>query len=642
MKILKYIRRNSIISFWLLSYIVMFFLPLTMGIMVYFYAADIVEEEVIRANTVVLQQNQQRIDSIITEAKSLANQIMSSPRTQTAQGSVRPMDNADMYKAYELAKELKLYQSGVNGIAYYYVYLRNADFVVSHSVNLDARDFYDIYVPHETYSYEQWLDTLFSGTEARFVRMHANTHLKNDIQAIAYIQPMPYYQRTNYSAVAVLLIDEQELLRPVKDDALFGKGAFAVLDNNNRVIAETGDMPDLTEWAFEPDGGEGHSEWYDGDLFMTYVTSNTTGWRYVGVNPKSVFWAKTEALRWFVIISMLIYLLLGLVVITFFLRKNYAPVRELVELFGKKDDSDMQRSDEFSYIRKGISQAIDEKEQIYETLNAQKRSIFISMLTRLLEGDFDGSKDNELFLELMQGYFPHPHFAVVLFHIDDISSLFAEEKMNKNKRYQEATFIIENIVKELLIENSFAILFEMKNMLVCIVNRKDDSTAEFTAEMEEIIGKLQEVVDQYFHFKYSMAMGAVYSGADGIGKSYQEAYSVYSGAKMEDSLVARVTRYVDANYMDVTLNVNAIAASIGLNAAYLSTAFKEQSGQRLLDYINHVRIQHASELLKQTDYTLEKIAGMTGFVSLQTFSRVFKKYRGVTPNVYRKLEHPEV
>lgn len=769
MKLLKYLRRNSIFSVWLISYVVMFILPLTMGLVVYFYAVDIVEGEVIRANTVILQQNQQRIDSIVSEAKSLANQIMTSPRTQMAQRSVSPMDNSERYYAHVLAQELQVYQSGNKSIADYYVYLRNADFVVSPAAILEAMSFYNIYVPFDQFSYQQWQETLFSSGDARFVRMRANTYQQDNIAVVAYIQPMPYYQKTNYSAVAVLLIDEQELLQPVEDDALFGQGAFAILDENNQVVAQMGDMPDLSEWTFSDRSG-GHSAWYDNDRFITYVTSETTGWRYVGINPKRVFWAKTTTLQWFVGISMLIYLLLGIVIIAFFLRKNYAPVQELMQLLEKKGDTNSEQvKNEFSYIRKGISQAIDEKEQISETLNEQKKSMFIATLIRILEGGYDEYKQNEHFMELMEGYFPYPYFAVALFHIDDIDNLFVGEKMSKSKRYQEAKFIIENIAKELFSENSSALLFDMKNFLVCIVNRKDASTLDFTNEMDDIIGSLQDVIDQYFRFHFSVATGKVHEGIDGIGQSYQEAYSVmeyrvvfhqkdivhyhqmnvipkntyysypleqeirlvnnikagnaeaaveiveqifrdnfekrmysvqivrcfmfdmistmirtidevldgdkndfyetnaierlvacesvqdikeniiklltevcgYMKSRTEGSLVARVTSFVEANYMDASLNVNAIAASIGMNAAYLSTVFKEQSGQRLLDYINTVRVRHACELLLKTNSTLEEVASQTGFVSQQTFTRVFKKYRGVTPNVYRKMEHPK-
>jgi len=69
---------------------------------------------------------------------------------------------------------------------------------------------------------------------------------------------------------------------------------------------------------------------------------------------------------------------------------------------------------------------------------------------------------------------------------------------------------------------------------------------------------------------------------------------------------------------------------------YLSKRFKESEQISILDYINMVRVHHVKQLLLETDLTLEKIAGQTGFSNISTFNRIFKKLEGITAGEYKK------
>ena len=46
----------------------------------------------------------------------------------------------------------------------------------------------------------------------------------------------------------------------------------------------------------------------------------------------------------------------------------------------------------------------------------------------------------------------------------------------------------------------------------------------------------------------------------------------------------------------------------------------------------------ASDLLVTTSYSIEKISQLTGFSSIQNFSKAFKKIKKVTPSAYRRKQ----
>lgn len=112
----------------------------------------------------------------------------------------------------------------------------------------------------------------------------------------------------------------------------------------------------------------------------------------------------------------------------------------------------------------------------------------------------------------------------------------------------------------------------------------------------------------------------------------------YVNAKGDQRLQQQVKEFVEQNYSNSQLTVAAIAAYLGLHPTYLSTAFKEKTGVRLLDYIMRFRIRKAKEILNQDQRSsVEEIANRVGYDNLRTFVRVFKKYEGVTPVQYRSV-----
>lgn len=118
---------------------------------------------------------------------------------------------------------------------------------------------------------------------------------------------------------------------------------------------------------------------------------------------------------------------------------------------------------------------------------------------------------------------------------------------------------------------------------------------------------------------------------------YQE-LTQFAGQKGEKAnrLIKQIETYVRQSYADDQLSVALLASRVGLNASYLSTVYKEATGENLSDYIHAVRMNCAKRLLQDPTLTLNKIAFLCGYRSDVTFIRTFKKYEGVTPGNYRK------
>lgn len=102
----------------------------------------------------------------------------------------------------------------------------------------------------------------------------------------------------------------------------------------------------------------------------------------------------------------------------------------------------------------------------------------------------------------------------------------------------------------------------------------------------------------------------------------------------DKNYAARVCDFIETNYMN-PISVAGIADDLSLNRHYLTRLFKEKKGMSLQHYIIDTRMKHALELLR-AGYSVSEAANMVGYGDPFTFSRMFKKKYGKSPNYYKR------
>jgi len=96
--------------------------------------------------------------------------------------------------------------------------------------------------------------------------------------------------------------------------------------------------------------------------------------------------------------------------------------------------------------------------------------------------------------------------------------------------------------------------------------------------------------------------------------------------------------YIDTHY-DNPVSLANVAKAAHLSVSRLAHLFKEQMGMSAIDYLIHVRINHARHLLLTTDDSCTKICFDSGYNNQSYFCRVFKEIVGMTPRQFRKSNH---
>ena len=96
-----------------------------------------------------------------------------------------------------------------------------------------------------------------------------------------------------------------------------------------------------------------------------------------------------------------------------------------------------------------------------------------------------------------------------------------------------------------------------------------------------------------------------------------------------------VANYV-RHHLSEQISVEKMAEEFFISRPYLSAKFRQETGQTLTDFILNEKTEEAKRLLRYSDKSLSAVSEYLGFSSNGHFSRVFKRYSGMTPGEYRE------
>ena len=99
--------------------------------------------------------------------------------------------------------------------------------------------------------------------------------------------------------------------------------------------------------------------------------------------------------------------------------------------------------------------------------------------------------------------------------------------------------------------------------------------------------------------------------------------------------INRICEYVGDNYSE-QITLHDISSMVGMSESGFSHFFKKKTQRNFIDYLNEIRIGHATQMLLETTNSISEICFACGFTSISNFIKVFKRKKGETPSDYRQ------
>ncbi len=95
-------------------------------------------------------------------------------------------------------------------------------------------------------------------------------------------------------------------------------------------------------------------------------------------------------------------------------------------------------------------------------------------------------------------------------------------------------------------------------------------------------------------------------------------------------------------FLQQDLKINDIAKLLRTNRDYIYQAINVRMGMSFSEYINRLRVNYATQLMKDTpEMSTNEVAFRSGFSSLASFYRNFKTYQNCPPLTYKRVNTPQ-
>ncbi len=161
----------------------------------------------------------------------------------------------------------------------------------------------------------------------------------------------------------------------------------------------------------------------------------------------------------------------------------------------------------------------------------------------------------------------------------------------------------------------------------CTIHGEDmDSIELLFMEMEALYGNAKEFTQAVLGAKLIELLAAL--------EQYCSGYLMSTNGKIHQISID-ITAYLKTHYKE-KISSRDIEENFHSNFNYLNRRFKENTGNTIFVFLNEYRISESMNLLKNSQLSISEIAELIGFCNEFYFSRVFKKFRGISPSDYRK------
>jgi two-component system response regulator YesN len=102
-----------------------------------------------------------------------------------------------------------------------------------------------------------------------------------------------------------------------------------------------------------------------------------------------------------------------------------------------------------------------------------------------------------------------------------------------------------------------------------------------------------------------------------------------------DRRVAGIIRLIDKN-LDQDISLKKASRMANLSYNYFAALFRKETGKRFGEYLREKRIARAQSLLRNPGREIKEVCFLTGYRSIHSFYRDFKKITGRTPGQFKK------
>ncbi|MFD3261679.1 response regulator [Paenibacillus lentus] len=218
----------------------------------------------------------------------------------------------------------------------------------------------------------------------------------------------------------------------------------------------------------------------------------------------------------------------------------------------------------------------------------------------------------------------HPRFQLIMV------------KMESDRAVHLEHFIIDNVLTELTTQygRGFVATYDAKSLLGLI-------TVDDEKSMERMLEELRTYLKQYIRVPFQIMHSDVLHDFNAVPVEVQRMHQDSVNHEFEyyatggNEIIEVAIQYIRA-YYNTDLSLEKVASIVYLNPVYFSQVFKQKTGYGFKEYVIHLRMEQAKQLLLNPQLKLADISERIGYQDVKHFTQVFRRKYNATPTEYRQ------
>lgn len=514
----------------LISYIIVLIIPLTLVSITYQKSITEAENDAKKSRLFLLMQTRDMMDTYMRNIDEMAIQIMFNSKLSRLLNMERPKaGSSDIYYWWDYSKEIKN-RTLTNNIfkSKFFLFIKNSQTVFSYDgIIVKFPYFYDYIFSYDGMDYSKWYDMFFGQYYSkRTIPAHDVLIDGNNNRVITYtfsINPGITFQ--NQGAIA-FMIEENEILKRLRSINQSDNGWAYVLDGSGQILTGLpNDHYDVKEIMNHSVNTEGYymTKVYGEKMIVVYAKSLYNEWTYVVGLPAEAVLTKVRYIQTILIVMIALSLLVGLLISYAFAYRNTKPFKDVIvslqTAFHEDEKAKNEKINEYEFLEGGVSKLINNNKRMQQSIQQQLSTLRLLFFERLLKGEFDDSKKLATLLSYIGLHLSGKAFIVLVLKINQDDKLVNRsilEQLEVLRAYIENALwesVDESCHFHIVNENEMAILltFNEKNPGYCFEKTKN------------ILENLNKEIKELYHLVPIIGVGDVYEKLIDVHYSYGEA-----------------------------------------------------------------------------------------------------------------------
>lgn len=566
-------KKGSVYRSMLVSYILILFIPVAISIGLYKYTYEIVRSQTEEHTKNLMSTLNSTCDREFEFYKNTLKDLYVSEEVRDLLSTKVYDAQKDSWKTYQVQKEvaaafnnLLSHAPNCKGL---FIYLKTADKVIGQG-DVASLDLYG------KMRYEGDIDqfrAFLQEADSDSMFYYKTTSGK---EYILMVETLIKANGRRADAIAGVWISTEDLDTKVGSNA-WQDGVDWTIIKDSGILREIKKFPIENPNGMEKNVNSSNALSINGvNYFIHAADSEVVKLQYMLFTPERIITESVNRIRNMHLISLFIIMIFGIFFAKRFVEKHYNPLKRLSVFFDKHGRSE-GITDEYQYLEQQISGLIDVHENVREDAKKKKRILRGYALEALIANSVIEREKNEFYEEIYHKFEKGYNLVLLCGIMKDYNAENYQENVVGEKNLKR--FIISNVYGEGIGAVYKLEALELSEQVAFIINVPSEEKG-YSEVLQEIIEKLYNLIADKFGFTVYSVEGKLYSGIEGIHKSYLDACDAES-----------FLHYIDENYIryeDIQdLSVHKYDYSFEMEER-ITNAIREHNVKLAISYVNSI------------------------------------------------------